>query len=338
MNMLRRHRFGLRQFLLQGRNDFRLKRRISQPHGEIAQPALITGAAYGRALGAGQKFIFIPAKQIQQAGVVERMARRKIAFTGGLGVTVPGADQLAIIAAENPVAHGLAEFQRNGAARLDGEITDTAPRVELIGCDDGARRANINTGTATAAVRAHRRIHRQGEVGEQLAEKKEGAGLTVDDQGVFADPAEAGLLRHGFFQYRCGVDKSAVTHGAAAGDNTVGQLLQALADHLVVVTTQRVAGNIGAAAVLQRFPGARVFRQVVHAYRDDALRARHQQLRPRAFFAVGLHIVQLAVEAALQPALQMAAVSAEINAGDAYLLKTQFPSPPFDIGGQCRQE
>ncbi len=57
-------------------------------------------------------------------------------------------------------------------------------------------------------------VHRQRQVDKQLAQEEIATGLAVQYQGVFTDPAQAGLFGDGFFQYRRAVDEGAITEGA----------------------------------------------------------------------------------------------------------------------------
>lgn len=88
------------------------------------------------------------------------------------------------------------------------------------------------------------RVDGQWNVDEQFGKEEVAAGLAVQQQGVFADPAEPGLLGDGFFQHRGTVDKGAKAKGANSLLDTLGQLLNTLADQLVIVAAQGVAGNV----------------------------------------------------------------------------------------------
>ena len=67
-------------------------------------------------------------------------------------VVVPGADLLADVAPEDVRAHRSAEFFRNRASELDGQVGNAAPRVHHAGRDDGVRRAIVDTPRARAAM------------------------------------------------------------------------------------------------------------------------------------------------------------------------------------------
>ncbi|MCY1446662.1 hypothetical protein D9M71_632450 [compost metagenome] len=109
------------------------------------------------------------------------------------------------------------------------------------------------------------RIDGQRQVDVQLAEKEPAAGLLVEQQGVLADPAEPGLLRQGLFQHRRAVDEGAMAERADGLLDAIGQLLQTLADQLVVVAPQGVARHVGLVRTGQHLGHARVAGQVIHA-------------------------------------------------------------------------
>jgi hypothetical protein len=112
------------------------------------------------------------------------MARVKISFVRGLREFVPGANQLAIVAAIDAVAEQRPQFFRDSAFEFDGEIGNAAPRIDLIRRDDGAGRADIDTGLACAAVVFGRRIDGQIQVGINLAQKKPRAMLALQQQSM----------------------------------------------------------------------------------------------------------------------------------------------------------
>ena len=84
-------------------------------------------------------------------------------------------------------------------------------------------------------------IDRQGQVGVKLSEKEPRAGRAIEQVGVFADPAESGLLRNRLFHHRCGVDKSTIAERPGLLHDQVGEPLQASAQQLVIVAAERVA-------------------------------------------------------------------------------------------------
>lgn len=126
-HMLAHQGFGVLGVLLQGAgNGLHLRRigllrsdaqGIAQGHGQVAQPAHVADAAYGAAFGTLQKGGFIPLPQFQQPGAAQAVALIKIGQAAATRKFVPGADQLAIVAAVDAVAQQRAQLGRNGASR-----------------------------------------------------------------------------------------------------------------------------------------------------------------------------------------------------------------------------
>lgn len=57
------------------------------------------------------------------------MADGEVFLGGDFGVAIPGADELAVVAAEDAVADGLAELGGDAAFEFYGEVGDAAARV-----------------------------------------------------------------------------------------------------------------------------------------------------------------------------------------------------------------
>ena len=111
---------------------------------------------------------------------------------------------------------------RDRALQLDGEIGNAAPRVEHEGRHERSGGADLEAGGAAAAVHAGEPgVHRQRDVGEDLAEEEPRARVRIDQHGVLADPAEAGLLRHAALQHRRAVDEHALRAARALGEDAV---------------------------------------------------------------------------------------------------------------------
>ena len=121
-------------------------------------------------------------------------------------------------------------------------------------------------------------ICRQRQVDKQLAKKEPATGFAIEHQGVLADPAKASLFGNRLFQYRGAVDKGAVAERANRLLNTLGQLLNAFANQLVVIAAEGVARYVGLLRLAQALAHLSVAGQVVHAQRNDPQRAGHQLL------------------------------------------------------------
>ena len=290
-------------------------------------------AADGRAFEATQELVLAPAQQLDQIRGIQAVAGGEVGQGGAAREAIPGTHQLAVVTAVDAVADQGAQRFGDGAAQFDGEVGDAAPRVELARAGDGPGGADVDAGGATAAVIALlRRVHRQRQVGEQFAEEEPGAGVAGDEVGVLADPAQPGLLGQGLFQHRRAVDEGAVAERPDARLDAPGELLQAPAHELMVVAAQGIARDVSEAGIAQYLMGrAAVRRQVVHAYRDNAPRARHQLGRSRAPQAVPCHVVHLAMPARRQPALQMGFVLGQVGVADAERIEAQLRRPGTDL-------
>ena len=310
-------------------------RGIAERHGQIAQPAFMTDAPDRRALGAGQEGRFIPGEELDQRCVGKPSAGPKVRLRGQLGKAVPGAGQLAVVAAVDAVADERAQGFRDAAVVFDGEIGDAAAGVEPVGRHDGPGGAGRETGAAAAAVVDPRRVWGQDELRVDDPEKKPGAGLPVDQVGVLADPAESRALRERLLQYRGRVDEDPVAEGADGRGDALGQLLQPAAQDLVIVPPQGIARDEGVGRVRQgRRHGRGRLRQIVEARRDHRAGAGDQFGGAGAARAMAGHIVHVAVVAECQPVGQMGLGGAQVRIRDADLLQAQFPAPVLDRRGQ----
>lgn len=112
--------------------------------------------------------------------------------------------------------------------------------------------------------------------------------------------------------------------------------MQPLAQNLVVVATERVAGNVGALRVVEQRNGILgTGGEVIHAYRYDANGAGDEFIRAASFCAVPFHIVHAAVEATGQPFCKTAFCFREVDACDAKRLEAEILGPALDIGFEC---
>ena len=91
----------------------------------------------------------------------------------------------------------------------------------------------------------------QRQVRVDLAEKKIRAHFAREQQRVLAAPAETRLRGERHFEHRCAVGEDAISEVAYLVGDAVGEPLQARAQDLVIVATERVAGDVGAFAVVQ---------------------------------------------------------------------------------------
>jgi hypothetical protein len=126
-------------------------------------------------------------------------------------------------------------------------------------------------------------VHRQRQVDIEFAEKEPGARLAVDQVGVFADPAQAGLLRQGFLHHRGRVDEDAVAIGTDQRPDALASALQALAQQLVIIPAEGIAGDEGRGRAPPAAPRSGLDRcglgQVVHPRTTDHTQGAGNQFR-----------------------------------------------------------
>ena len=190
--------------------------------------------------------------------MVQAVARREVRLRGDLCITVPWTYQLAIITAEDAIAHQRAQFLWDRPAIFDGEIRDAASRVETIRADDGLGRTDFDAGIAFSALVFGQwcRVGQQAQIGVDFAEEEPRAGIAIEQQGVFADPAQMCIACQRFFQGGRAVGENAIAVGADGFLDAPGQLLQARAHQLVIIAPQCIAGNVGQFAIMQHLLGA----------------------------------------------------------------------------------
>ena len=118
----------------------------------IAQEPVAPGAFDRRAAEAGAKGRIVERQQLGERRIVAPGPRGELCLARALREFVPRAHGETVVAAEDAVAHGLAELDRDMSLVLDGEVGDAGPRIELIGRDERACRAHVEAASAGAAM------------------------------------------------------------------------------------------------------------------------------------------------------------------------------------------
>ena len=206
-------------------------------------------------------------EQRAEAGIVEprqfgerrraqRLAGLQLHLAAGLGEFVPWTDRQAIVAAIDAVAHQRAQFARDGALVLDGEIGDAAPRIEPVWRRESVGRADVEAGVAGAAMIARRRVGRQIERGEDGAEEQPGAELERNQIGVLALPAQPGGFGERLLHHGGGIDEH-LDVAAGLFDQPAAELLQPRLDHLVVIVALGIDRDGAARALFAGSPADR---------------------------------------------------------------------------------
>src|SRR5882724_9029380 len=225
------------------RDDRRRAWRIAQAHREVAQPALVADAPDGRAAQALVEIGLRPGEKLDQRCLVEAVTDLEIGLGRRLRKSVPRADELAIVAAVDAVADQRAQLFGDRALVLDREVGDAAARVELVGADDGLRRADVDAAAAGAAMLLDRRIDGQRQVAVDLAEEEPGT-RAVERERVLAAPGDAGAYRELDLHHRRRVGEDAVAKSPDLLLDALAKALQARAQHLVIVAATRIARDV----------------------------------------------------------------------------------------------
>ena len=160
---------------------------------------------------------FAPAEELDEVRRVEPVPDAEIRLGRDPRELVPGADELAVVASEDPVADRGSQRLGNRAVVLDREVGNAAARIELVGRRDRAGRAGGQAGAAAAAAVRRARVYGERQVGEQFAEHEERAGALVDEVRVLADPAKAGIARERLLHDGRRIDERAVAERADFG-------------------------------------------------------------------------------------------------------------------------
>jgi hypothetical protein len=185
-------------------------------------------------------------------------------------------------------------------------------------------------------MRGARRIERQRQAQVDLADEKIRPGGAVDEVGVLADPAEAGVARERLLQDGRTVDECPIAERAHPPDDTVAELLQTMAHQLVVIASESVAGDIGRTPIGEHVPRVLgLCRPVVQTRADAAHRPRDQLRRPGALIAVAAHVPHLAGETCPQPIEEVRLVLREVDVRHADAGEAELRPPGTDLGEQA---
>ena len=163
-----------------------------------ARPSRLTGLAANSA----RKPASSSRTSSASGGDFEIAARCELRLAAGVGELVPRADREAVVAAVDAVADPAAQFARDRAFVLDGEVGDAAPGVEPVGRRKGAGRADVEAGPAGSAMVGFRLVGRELEIGQDRAEEQPRAEFARHQIGVLALPTDASPLRRAAFPSR----------------------------------------------------------------------------------------------------------------------------------------
>ena len=143
----------------------------------------------------------------------------------------------------------------------------------------------------------------------------------IDQQRMFAGPAQACLGGQGTLQYGCRVDKGPSLQLLCPLFDTVRELFQALAHHLVIIPTQGITADITQFGVAQHTGNGRLFWQIIHAYRNYPQGAGQQLVWARTHHAMAGHILHVTVISLGEPVGQQGFVLRQVGIGNNDLAK-----------------
>ena len=126
-----------------------------------------------------------------------------------------------------------------------------------------------------------------------------------------------------------------MAEGADGGGNPVAELLQARAQHLVVITAERIAGNVALSPVREHLGRRRgLGGPIVHAHAHAAQGSGHEFGGPVPAGAVAGHVMHLAVESGGQPVEKVRFIGSELDARNAHPGEPQLLPPAPDLRRQ----
>src|SRR5687768_2537424 len=100
-----------------------------------------------------------PCRRWSNSSSVQAVTGLKILFPRRLGEAIPGTDQLAVVAAVDPVADQRPQLLGDGALVLDGEVGDAAAGIQLVGAADRLCRADVDAAFAGSTMILFRKIY-----------------------------------------------------------------------------------------------------------------------------------------------------------------------------------
>src|SRR5271157_4382474 len=245
----------------------------------VAAKSVQSCALYRRAAKDFAELIDAKPRQPFELGVDQLRPRLEFRHPADRSFTVPRANILADVASEDLSSDASAQFFRDRAALLDGEIRNALGGVELIRRGKRIRRTNIETARAGAAAVRRRQIGCQFQRSEHHAEEKPRAQLLVQDAGVLANPANSRALGEDALDHRTSVN---VTPGPRRRNILLRtnfkqprfQRAQFFEYHIVVVVLRPRVARDPALRRRARVRGVRLSAVVIQ-------RADHDRTRPR---------------------------------------------------------
>src|SRR3954468_18942433 len=274
---------------------------VFESHRDVPSQSGRLRALHRAALQRRREFVVAARRQRSEIDAVPHRARLPRRVVGPRCDGVPRTDFLADIAAVDARPDPGAVLGRDVATVLDRQVRNALGRVEDAGRDERVGRAGVEAERARAALIERRRIDRERQAADDLGQENPRAELWMNDAGVLADPAEAGVLRVDPFLHRPGVDiGTGVERLGGLLAHPCDQPLEPFTDQVVVVVAPGVTRDLRA-----RWVGAldRVRTVgVVDRRRDDhRLRVGNDVANVGALVGGAVQVAHLAGVAAIQP-------------------------------------
>jgi len=227
---------------------------------------------------------------------------------GAAGKFVPRTDRQTIVAAIDPVAQRLAEFQRDRILQLDSQVGNTAPRIEPVGHRKSGSRAGILASRAGTATVAARWVRFKFQRGIDRPEEQPRTMVAADQVGVFALPAEARRFAERLFHHRRRIDEdlhAGFTQPAffRFGHQPARQGLQRLLHGIVIVATLGIDRDPRPVRLISQGQGIAA-RSIAHPQGNHAARFAPQALGAAAVMGAAFHPFHAAVQPFAQPLFQ----------------------------------
>ena len=274
--------------------------RISDGQADRPQKSAVLGPPDGaeaetrRKLGFGEAGAFC---QLRSQRVGRRLER---GFGGGRCLDVIRADIQTVIAAENTVPQFAAEFIGDriaGTGQFNGEVGNAAAGIDDVRFSDSARGTGADAQPTRFAEIDGRLIGIQLQCRENFAQQQPGAEAGRDEIGMFADPAQPGLLRPCFFHDGPGVDVPARLSLWSQLTNARGQLFEPRAHHVMIILPPGIPCDSTMARCFIRLS----IRVVILPDRDDGPAAAEYELRIGATLGIASHPRHCAAITLLEP-------------------------------------
>src|SRR6266566_3521206 len=241
---------------------------------------------------------------------------------------VPGTDILTDVATEQPIADLGSLRVGELAAMLDRQIRNARSRVEIARSDEGIGRTGIEAAAACpAAVRFEGEIRFQRCIGQDDADERERPELWMDQHHVLPNPSEARELCELALGNWTGIDVA--TRGRPGHDftNCRGELLETVAEDVVVVSGPRVLGD----STPSHWAGVSRAVVVVRQSHNGGTSPWHDAPRIFPLLRLPMQIRHRAGMSGRQPAIELGGVWILLEPCDTGGRKAQRRRPPFDL-------